>query len=137
MLRRISIIAASAGAAAMLGLGTLPASAAPMKSNTHSISFPGMHGLVAWGNYTKSGSSVHVNVCVGDTVRGIFATGAVTLESNANNSHHSELGAVDIGYHQAVCRSETLHYTNHLRVYTFIANSHGRISKTSKTKTIY
>ncbi|MGD0068019.1 MAG: hypothetical protein ABSB76_31880 [Streptosporangiaceae bacterium] len=44
---------------------------------------------------------------------------------------------MDIGYHQAVCRSATLHYTNHLRVYTFIGTSHGTISAKSKLKTIY
>jgi hypothetical protein len=134
MLRRISTVAA---AAAMLGLSALPVSAATMKSNTHSISFPGLHGLNAWGNYTKSGSKVKINVCAEDTVRGVFAVGAVTLVSNANNSHHSELGAVAIGYHQGVCRSEVLHYTNHLRVYTFIGSNHGTISSTSKLKTIY
>jgi hypothetical protein len=134
MLRRISIIAA---AVAMLGLGALPASAATAKSNTHSISFPELHGIVAWGNYTKSGSTVRINVCVGDTVRSIFATGAVTLAENGNNSRRGEVGAVDIGYHQAVCRSATLHYTNHLRVYTFIGTSHGTISAKSRLKTIY
>jgi hypothetical protein len=134
MLRRISTVAA---AAAMLGLSALPASAATMKSNTHSISFPGLHGLNAWGNYTKSGSKVRINVCAEDTVRGVFAVGAVTLVSNANNSRHSELGAVAIGYHQIVCRSETLHYTNHLHVYTFIGSNRGTIPAKSKTKSIY
>ena len=134
MLRRISTIAA---VAAMLGLGALPASAATTKSNTHSISFPGLHGLSAWGNYTKSGRNVRINVCVEDTVRGVFAVGAVTVVSNANNSRHSELGAVDIGYHQGVCRSETLHYTNHLHVYTFIGTNAGTISAKSKIKSIY
>src|ERR1039457_3536874 len=117
MLRRISTVAA---AAAMLGLSALPASAATMKSNTHSISFPGLHGLNAWGNYTKSGSKVRINVCAEDTVRGVFAVGAVT-----------------IGYLQIVCRSETLHYTNHLHVYTFIGSNRGTIPAKSKTKSIY
>jgi hypothetical protein len=134
MLRRISIAAA---AAAMLGLGAVPASAATAKSSTHSISFPGLHGIVAWGNYTRSGATVRVNVCAGDTVRSIFAVGAVVLATNASNSRHGEVGAVDIGYHQAVCRSATLHYTSHLRVYTFIGTSHGTISAKSTLKSIY
>jgi hypothetical protein len=134
MLRRISLIAASA---AMLALSALPANAATMQSRTHNISFPGLHGVKAWGNYYKTRTSVRINVCAEDTGPGIFAVGAVTLASNASNSRHSELGAVAIGYHQTVCRSQTLHYTGHLRVYTFIAGSHGWITKYSKTKTIY
>jgi len=134
MLRRISLIAASA---AMLALSALPASAATMQSSTHTLSFPGLYGVKAWGTYHKTSTSVRINVCAEDTVRGVFAVGAVTLESNANNSRHSNLGAVAIGYHQTVCRSQTLHYTGHLRVYTFIAGNNGRITKYSKTKTIY
>jgi hypothetical protein len=134
MLRRISAVAV---AAAMLALSALPVSAATMRSNTHTFSFPAERGIDAWGNYTKSGSKVKVNVCAKDTVRGVFAAGAVTLESNANNSHHSELGAVAIGYHQTVCRSETLHYTSHLRVYSFIGTNAGTISSKTVTKTIY
>ena len=134
MLRRISTVAA---AAAMLALSALPVSAATMRSNTHNFSFPAERGVDAWGNYTKSGSKVKVNVCAKDTVRGVFAVAAVTLESNANNSHHSELGAVAIGYHETVCRSETLNYTAHLRVYSFIGTNRGTIGSKTKTKTIY
>ncbi len=134
MLRRISLIAASA---AMLALSALPASAATMHSSTHKLSFPGLHGVKAWGTYDKTRTSVRINVCAEDTGRGVFAVGAVTLASNASNSRHSELGAVAIGYHQTVCRSATLHYTGHLRVYTFIAGNKGWITKYSKTKTIY
>jgi hypothetical protein len=47
------------------------------------------------------------------------------------------LGAVAIGYHQSVCRSMTLRYTAHLKVYTFTATTAGRIGTKSKTKTVY
>jgi hypothetical protein len=134
MLRRISLIAASA---AMLALSALPASAATMPSSTHTLSFPGLYGVKAWGTYDRTSTSVRINVCAEDTVRGVFAVGAVTLESNASNTRHTNLGAVAIGYHQTVCRSQTLHYTGHLRVYTFIAGNNGRIAKYSKTNTIY
>jgi hypothetical protein len=33
--------------------------------------------------------------------------------------------------------TKNLLYTNHLRVYTFILSSHGKISAQSKTETIY
>jgi hypothetical protein len=135
MLRRIFTIAA---ATAILAFGALPVSAAvQVPSSTHRISFPGLHGLSAWGTYEKIGSKVRVNVCAKDTVHGVFAAAAVTLASNASNSHHAELGAVAIGYPQTVCVSETLRYTAHLHVYTFIGGKDGRIAKKSKTKTIY
>jgi hypothetical protein len=134
MLRRISTIAAGA---AVLALSALPASAATMQSSTHKIHFPSLHGVSAWGTYQKTGSKVKINVCAEDTVRGEFAAAAVTLAYNAKYTQHMELGAVDIGYHQTVCRSETLRYSAHLKVYTFIGGSNGRIPVKSKTKTIY
>jgi len=140
MLRRISTIIA---AAAMLILGALPVSAATLSSlsstssSTHKISFPGLHGLDAWGSYTRSGSKVRVSVCAGVADHGIFAVGAVTLDSNANYSKSAKFGAVAIGYHQASCVTETVRYTSHLRVYTFIGGSNGRIAAQSKTKSIY
>lgn len=134
MLRRISTIIA---AAAMLVLSALPVSAATMSSSTQRISFPGLHGVDAWGSYTKTGTKVRVSVCAGVAVHGVFAAGAVTLASNANNSKASKFGAVAIGYHQASCVTENLRYTNHLRVYTFIGTSTGKISAQSKAKTIY
>jgi hypothetical protein len=134
MLRRISTVTA---AAAMLALSALPVSAATLQSSTHKISFPGLHGVSAWGTYTKSGSKVRINVCAEDTDHGKFAVGAVTLAYNSSNTKHSELGAVSIGYHQTVCRSGSLLYTGHLRVYTFVAGNQGKITGKSKTKSIY
>ena len=136
MLRRISLIAAST---AMLALSALPASAATMhmQSSTHKLSFPSLHGVKAWGTYTKTSRGVRLNVCAEDTARGVFAAGAVALVSNASGSLHTNLGAVDIGYHQAVCRSMTLHYTAHLKIYTFTGTNTGRIGSRSKNKTIY
>ncbi len=136
MLRRISTIAVSA---AMLALSAWPASAsaATMQSGTHRLYFPSLRGVAAWGNYTKTATRVRINVCAEDTGRGIFAVGAVTLASNASYSRTRELGAVAIGYHQTVCRSQTLRYTAHLRVYTFIGSNTGTIPKRSSIKVIY
>lgn len=134
MLRRISLIAASA---AMLALSALPASAAAMQSSTHKLSFPGLHGVKAWGTYTKTSRGVRLNVCAEDTVRGVFASGAVALASNASGSLHTNGGAVAIGYHETVCRSVLLHYTAHLRIYTFTGTNTGRIGSRSKIKKIY
>lgn len=136
MLRRISLVAASA---AMLALSALPASAATMhmQSSTHKLYFPSLRGVNAWGSYTKTSRGVRLSVCAEDTVKGVFAAGAVALASNASGSLHTNLGAVDIGYHQPVCRTMTLHYTAHLKIYTFTGTSTGRIGSKSKTKTVY
>lgn len=136
MLRRIFLIAAST---AMLALSALPASAAAMhlQSSTHKLNFPSLHGVDAWGSYTKTSKGVLIWVCVDDTARGVYAAGAVALVSNASGSLHTNFGAVEIGYHQAVCRSTTVHYTAHLKIYTFTGTDTGRIGTKSKTKTIY
>ena len=134
MLRRISTIFA---AAAILVLSALPVSAATMSSSTHTLSFPGLHGVDAWGSYTKSGSKIRVSVCAGVADHGIYAVGAVALSSNANNSKSQKFGAVAIGYHAASCVTENLKYTNHLRIYTVIGGNNGKIAKQSKTKSIY
>jgi hypothetical protein len=133
MLRRLSTIAA---ATAMLALSALPASAATMSSSTHKISFPSLHGVSAWGTYQRTGSKVKISVCAEDTNRSLQGVGAVTVASNASNRLHQELGAVDIGYHQTVCRSETLRYGAHLKVWTFTATS-GRFGAKSKIKSIH
>jgi len=139
MLRQIYTIIA---AAAMLVLSALPVSAATMSSSTtssstHKISFPSLHGVDAWGSYTKIGTQVRVAVCAGVAGHDVPAVGAVALASNANNSKSSRFAALAIGYHQASCVTKNLLYTNHLRVYTFILSSHGKISAQSETKTIW
>lgn len=136
MLRRIFLIAASA---AMLAVSALPASAAPMhmQSVTHKFAFPSLHGLKAWGTYVKTAKSVKIHVCAQDTIRGEFAAGAVAVATNANGSRQSQGGAVAIGYPETVCRNVVLHYTSHLKIYTFIAGNNGRITKRSKFKVVY
>ena len=130
MLRRIFLVVASA---ALLALSALPASAA----TTHKLYFPGLHGVKAWGTYVKTSKGIKIHVCADDTVRGIFAAGAVVVTSNSTRKLHSNGGAVAIGYHQAVCRNVTLRYTAHMKIYTFTANNKGYINHRSKTKTIF
>jgi hypothetical protein len=139
MLRRISLIAASV---AMVALSALPAYAAPatMRSpavTVHKLSFPGLPGVKAWGSYIKTPKFVRLSVCSEDTSRRNFAVGAVAVGYNSNWSRNANLGAVAIGYHQTVCRSGLVRYTAHMKIYTFIAGSHGKIVKRSKVKKIY
>ncbi len=134
MLRRISLIAASA---AMVALSALPASAASMASGTHKISFPGLSGVKAWGTYVKTSRGVKVHVCAEDMSRRVFAAGAVVVVSNSTRKLHTNLGAVAFGYHQSICRDMTLRFSAHMQVYTFTGTKAGRIGSRSKTKNIY
>jgi hypothetical protein len=134
MLRRISLVAASA---AMLALSALPASAAPMHSSTHQLSFPGLHGVKAWGTYARVSKGLKVHVCAEDTARGVYASGAVVVVYNSTRKLHTNLGAVAFGYHQWICRDMTLRYTAHMQVYTFTANNKGQINHRSKTKNVF
>jgi len=134
MLRRLSLIA---GTAAMLALSALPASAAPMHSSTHKLSFPGLHGVKAWGTYKKVSKGLKVHVCAEDTARGVFASGAVVVVYNSTRKFHTNLGAVAFGYHQSICRDMTLRYSAHAQVYTFTANNKGQINHRSKIKNLF
>ncbi len=138
MLRRISLIAASV---AMLAISALPASAATAQASTttttHKIAFPALRGVKAWGTYSKTSKGVKLYVCDEDTVKGVFASGGVALAYSAGWKLHTNLGAVDIGYHQTVCRTMTLHYTAHLMVYTATWTKTGRVGTRSPNKVLY
>ena len=134
MLRRFPLVAA---ATAMLALSALPASAAATQSSTHALSFPGLHGVKAWGTYARTSKGVDIHVCAEDMARGVFAAGAVTVASNASNTLHTNLGAVAFGYHQSICRSMTVRYTSHLSIYTATWTTAGKVGSRSKAKIIY
>ena len=132
MLRRLSVIAASA---AMLALSALPASAAP-HSSTHSLSFPRHGGISAWGNYKKTSKGIYVNVCAKDTGHA-FAVGAVVVGTNSSGSRQDNLGAVAFGHGTTQCRFGTIRYSSHLKTYLITYNSHGYISYKSGYKKIF
>jgi hypothetical protein len=136
MMRRISLVAASA---AMLALSALPASAATMGSATatHKLSFPATSGLKAWGTYTKVSKGLKLNICAEDMSRSIYAVGAVAEASNATGKFHTNLGAVAFGYHQTICRHMTVRFSSHLKVYSFSANNKGMMTHKSKLKKIF
>jgi hypothetical protein len=137
MLRRISLIVASAAMAALSVFSALPASAttqssaATQSTTTHKLFFHDVHGISAWGSYIKTSKFIRITVCAVDTAPSNFAVGAVAVGTNANGKLHSNLGAVAIGYKQGVCRSGLIRYTSHLYTYTFIATSKGTIAKRS------
>src|SRR5262249_2984368 len=134
MLRRISLVAASA---AMVALSAVRASAANMASSTHKLSFPGLHGVKAWGTYKKVSKGVKVHVCAQDTSRSVFASGAVVVVYNSTRKLHTNLGAVAFGYHEQNCRDMTWLSPAQMRVYTFPATNKGTINHRSKTRNVY
>ena len=132
MLRRLSVIAASA---AMLALSALPASAAP-HSSTHKLSFPGHSGISPWGNYKKTSKGIYVNVCAKDT-GSTFAVGAVVVATNSSGSHSRNLGAVAFGHGTTQCRFGTIPYSSHLKTYLIGYTSHGTIAFKTGYKKIF
>jgi hypothetical protein len=132
MLRRLSVIAASA---AMLAFSALPASAAA-HSSTHKLSFPSHSGVSAWGNYKKTSKGIYVNVCVKDT-KSQFAVGAVVVATNSSGKKSSNLGAVAFGHNATQCRFGTIPYSSHLKTYLMGFTSHGTIAFKTGTRKIF
>ena len=132
MLRRLSVIAASA---AMLALSALPASATT-NSSTHKLSFPSHTGISAWGNYKKTSKGIYVNVCAKDT-GSAFAVGAVVVGTNSSGSHSRNLGAVAFGHGTTQCRYGTIPYSSHLKTYVITYNNRGYVTYKSASKKLF
>jgi hypothetical protein len=128
MLRRLSVIAASA---AMLALSALPASA-----STPKLSFPSHSGISASGNYKKTSKGIYVNVCAKDT-GSAFAVGAVVVATNSSGSKSSNLGAVAMGHNSTQCRFGTIPYSSHLKTYLIGYTSHGTVAFKTGYKKIF
>lgn len=132
MLRRISVIAASA---AMLAISALPASAAT-HSSTHKLSFPGHSGIQDSGTYLKTSKGVKLTVCAKQTTSSVAAVAAVAVATNSSGKSLN-LGAVAMGKGDKICRYATLPYTAHLKTYIFFVNNSGVKSYVSGYKKIY
>jgi hypothetical protein len=132
MLRRLSVIAASA---AMLALSALPASASA-HSSTHKLSFPSHSGISAWGNYKVTKHGIYVNVYAKDTGNA-FAVGAVVVGTNASGSLSSNLGSVAMGHGVTQFRFGTIRYSSHLKTYLIGYTNHGTIAFKTAVKTIF
>jgi hypothetical protein len=133
MLRRISVIAASA---AMLAICALPASAAT-HANSGKLSFPGHSGIKDWGTYTKTSKGVKIYICAKQTTSADAAVAAVAVGTNASGSKKGDIGAVAMGNGDQICRSGTIPYNSHLKTYIFFINTQGVKSYTSGYKKIY
>ena len=133
MLRRLSVIAASA---AMLAASALPAFATTQSSSTHKLAFPGHSGISAWGNYKKTSKGIYVNVCAKDT-KSQFAVGAVVVATNSSGKKSSNLGAVAMGHNNTQCRFGTIPYSAHVKTYVIGYTSHGTIAFKTSLKKIF
>jgi homoaconitase/3-isopropylmalate dehydratase large subunit len=133
MLRRLSVIAASA---AMLALSALPAAATTHSTSTHKLAFPSHSGVSAWGTYKKTSKGIYVNVCAKDT-GSAFAVGAVVVATNSSGSRQGNLGAVAMGHGTTQCRFGTIRYSSHLKTYLIGYTSHGTIAFKTGFKKIF
>ena len=108
-----------------------------MHSTTHKISFPGLHGVKAWGTYAKVKQGPQ-----GPRLRRGHRQGRLRVRGGRGGLElHQEVqtnvGAVAFGYHQSICRDMTLRFSAHAKVYTFTANNKGQINHRSKTKNLF
>ena len=133
MLRRISVIAASAAMLAFAALSASPAGA----QTTHKLSFPSHSGISDSGTYAQTSKGVKVSVCAKQTTSGNAAVAAVVVGTNASGSKSDNLGAVAMGKGDSICRSGTLRYSAHLKTYIFFINSKGEVAYKSGYKKIY
>jgi homoaconitase/3-isopropylmalate dehydratase large subunit len=132
MLRRLSVIAASA---AMLALSALPA-AATTHSSTHKLAFPSHSGISAWGTYKMTSKGIYVNICAKDT-GSTFAVGAVAVGTNSSGSRQANLGAVAMGHGTTQCRFGTIRYSSHLKTYLIGYTNHGTVAFKTGFKKIF
>ena len=135
MLRRLSVIAASA---AMLAASALPAFATTTthSSSTHKLAFPSHSGISAWGTYKKTSKGIFVDVYAKDT-GSAFAVGAVVVGTNSNGSRSSNLGAVAMGHGVTQFRFGTIRYSSHLKTYLIGYTSHGTIAFKTSVKNLF
>jgi hypothetical protein len=139
MLHRISAVAA---AAAMIGLCALPASAAttgaahPTKG---SFTVPSAGSSIkAWGDYTVTTHAVKVTVCAKLTGSAFF----VVAEAEAYNSSGTQEGTIAAVVSQETpgrqsCSTASLRGTAHLKVFSEIGSSGGKIVAKTELKSIY
>jgi hypothetical protein len=132
MLRRLSVIAASA---AMLAASALPAFATTHTS-THKLAFPSHSGVSAWGNYKKTSKGIYINVYAKDT-GSAFAVAAVVVATNSNGTRSRNLGAVAMGHNTTQYRFGTIPYSSHLETYLIGYTSHGTIAFKTGLKKLF
>ncbi|HEY1627099.1 MAG TPA: hypothetical protein VGG16_25240 [Streptosporangiaceae bacterium] len=142
MLRRLSTVAA---AAAMLGICALPATANAQADHPSHGTFtvPSANSTIkASGSYTfttfHKKNVVKIQICA--TLKGGSAwVLAEAVSYNSNRKSHQAIAAAvsqQTPGHKS-CALNYLPYTSHLKVFTEIGGSNGKIAKKSSMKSIY
>jgi hypothetical protein len=133
MLRRIAIVAVGA---AML---VVPA-AVGAHASSGSFTVPSASSAVTGsGSYqVLSAHKVKVMICAKET-GSAAAVGATAIVYNASRSRHATVSAVVTPATPGLqaCGTKDLGYTAHLKVYSFIGGSSGKVLKKSKRQSVY
>jgi hypothetical protein len=125
MLRTLSVTAACA---AFLGLGALPASAAPVShAKVHTFTLPSVTGIKVWGSYTFSGRKADISLCVKETASDVDYALVVATALNYSVTKHQSIEAEIIGSGKQVCKSLTTNDTAHLYVAASSGTSNGKV----------
>ncbi|MBV9451155.1 MAG: hypothetical protein JO345_35235 [Streptosporangiaceae bacterium] len=133
------VLSVAASAIALLGMTALSASAAPashVKPKVHNFSIPGTTGISAWGNYSRSGSSVHITVCLKETSPKVITAVAGGTAFGQNPTHHQSVDATVIGRDKQACRSITTKDTAELWVSAISSTADGHMH-IGKVKRVY
>jgi hypothetical protein len=134
----LRVLSAAVAAVALLGISTLPASAATVshaKPKVHNFSIPGTTGIRAWGSYYRSGVSVHVTVCVKEMSSKVNFAGATGV-AFSKTGRHQVVDAAVVGSSKQACRSITTKDTAHLYVDSRSGTTDGHVHF-SKVKQVY
>jgi len=129
---------ASAKAEATHQIVTQPTSV-PAGAQKVSFTVPTLTGVKAYGDYTKIGTRVKVDICADDVSPTAYAVGALAVGSSDSSSMTSKLGVVVFPHRYGTtwCTHTTLLIGGHLTVHAFIGGDNGQIAQTGPSKELY
>jgi hypothetical protein len=113
--------------------------AVPAGAQKISFTVPALTGVKAYGDYTKIGTRVKVDICADDVSPTDYAVGALAVGSSSSSSMTSKLGVVVFPHRYGTtwCTHSTLLIGGHLTVHAFIGGDNGQITQTGPSKQLY
>ena len=111
----------------------------PAGAQKVSFTVPALTGVKAYGDYTKIGTRVKLNICADDVSPTAYAVGALAVGSSDSSSMTSKLGVVVFPHRYGTtwCTHTTLFIGGHLTVHAFIGGDRGQIAQTGPSKQLY
>jgi len=111
----------------------------PAGAQKVSFTVPTLTGVKAYGDYTKIGTRVKVDICADDVSPTAYAVGALAVGSSGSSSMTSKLGVVVFPHRYGTtwCTHSTLLIGGHLTVHAFIGGDNGQIAQTGPSKELY